>query len=136
MPDVRQLGRHVTNERDAYPQRWLNILTFYQDFGRFPGWSFVDPMVGIVQWILEQPFASDLYPLTSHETLCMSFGFGYSRHRPFISVAPEPSGSVTVTLWAQIGTVVSQETIPLPAARSSIPRFVEALRAFRDPSAP
>lgn len=53
-------------------RRWQSISDWYVEFAAMSGWEFLHPMVALTAWAGKQPFASQLYPGTSHEYLCVN----------------------------------------------------------------
>ncbi len=47
---------------------WQEILAFYQELAQKSGWH-IEPMIDLVRFIAESPYARSLFPYTSHADL-------------------------------------------------------------------
>jgi hypothetical protein len=115
-------------------QRWLKVHEFYSDFAAKPGWGFLSPMVGLVEWVAYQPMAALLYPRTSHEWLTVSFVPDYDPETPFVVAISRGDGQFECELFAAVAEPVDIRIGPLEHAREIFVDFAGRLRDLSESS--
>ena len=56
---------------------WQEIRGFYEEFAQEPDWQ-IEPMIELVRFISESPYASGLFPYTSHTDLHIGRASGFA----------------------------------------------------------
>ena len=108
-------------------RRWQSISEWYVEFAAMSGWEFLHPMVALTAWAGKQPFASQLYPGTSHEYLCVHLLPGYNPDQPFFSCGVGSDGQFRCELWARVSQSACRKSVPIDQAQSLFVEFVSKL---------
>jgi hypothetical protein len=108
-------------------RRWHRIRDFYVEFTAMPGYGFLGPMVGLANWVADQPMASRLYPSTSHEWLLVKLAAGYDPESPFFVAISRADGQFECELFAAVSEPVDIHICPPEEARTTFTNFVGLL---------
>lgn len=114
-------------EHEDPVRRWRAISDWYADFAALPQWDFLTPMIELTAWVGEQPFATPLFPATSHEWLCVHLHAGYNPDLPFFSCGVHGYGWFECELWASVGSSRGRRVVPIDQAREVFAEFVGLL---------
>jgi|SRR5579871_5221352 len=108
-------------------QLWQSISAWYAEFASMHNWEYLIPMVALTTWIGEQPFATNLYPSTSHEWLCVHLVPGFNRDQSFFSCCVKAGGEFECEAWAKVGQSLCRKSVPLDQDRMLFTEFVGKL---------
>jgi hypothetical protein len=108
-------------------RRWKAVSDWYAEFSAMHGWEFLSPMVELATWVGSQPFASQLFPGTSHEWLCVELSSEYNLDMPSFSCVTTPDGKFECRYFSRATHSHCREQCPLEWSQKLFAACVEQL---------
>jgi hypothetical protein len=120
----------VTADHENPVERWNAIRDWYDEFASSdPAWEHLRPMVELAAWVAEQSGAGSLYPVTSHQWLCVKLKPGHVFELDFFACAPRHlDGQFECTLSVR-GRQIEKKVYPIAEAKSAFWNFVRRLES-------
>jgi hypothetical protein len=112
--------------------RWSRVLDSYElYFAVNSPWLMW--MIDLIRDVMASPLAQELYPHTSHYSLCVSFQPESLRrmNTPFVALDVDQKGEFEVHLYAEVGTLLSSKRC---SSRDAFQLFVAAVEQLRTES--